>query len=127
MHLRAQLTIEGDVRVCLGVVDGFDSVQPDLDVGALRADAVFVPAKDINSLVNGGGIDIGAFESKLAPTVRKVTVNGGAAQRSRVTSVTRVPSAWRRISNCLRSLSSAGRMRAITPRLRHRRCWKPNG
>ncbi|MBX7105659.1 MAG: right-handed parallel beta-helix repeat-containing protein [Gemmataceae bacterium] len=38
--------------------------------------------------VNGGGIDIGAFESNLAPTVRKVTVNGGAAQRSRVTSVT---------------------------------------
>jgi hypothetical protein len=38
--------------------------------------------------VNGGWIDIGAFESKLPPTVRKVTVNGGAAQRSNVTSVT---------------------------------------
>jgi hypothetical protein len=38
--------------------------------------------------VNGGAIDIGAFESNLPPTVRKVTINGGAAQRSRVTSVT---------------------------------------
>ena len=38
--------------------------------------------------VEGGGIDIGAFESKLAPTVRNVVINGGATQRSRVTSVT---------------------------------------
>ncbi len=35
-----------------------------------------------------GGVDIGAFESKLGPTVASVVVNGGAAQRSRVTSVT---------------------------------------
>ena len=54
VHLRADETIQRDVFVRLGEVDAEDAIDPGLDARAFGADAVFVPAGDIDDLVERG-------------------------------------------------------------------------
>jgi hypothetical protein len=54
VNLGADVAVEGDVGIGLGVVDAEDAVDPGLDAGAFGADGVFVPAEGVDDFVEGG-------------------------------------------------------------------------
>ena len=62
VDLRGDYTVQGNVWIFLGVIAGFDAVDPNLDAWTFSEDAVFIPAEGIDRLeqlflVNRGGVD----------------------------------------------------------------------
>ena len=66
MHLRRDLAIQRDVGIGLGVVDREHVIDPHLDAWPFGADAVCIPAKNIDDLLQSLRID--RLRNDLAPT-----------------------------------------------------------